>query len=182
MNAMRGGQFEHTLIIVDESAEMQYIEGCSAPQYTENSLHAGCVEIHVHKGARARYSSIENWSKNTFNLNTKRAVVDEDGVIEWVNGNMGSNVTMLYPASVLKGDRSKSDFIGIAFAGKDQNQDTGCKVTHIGRDTSSTIQSKSINRLSSTAYSKGSSFTIGSMNPETIILVADSSSRPRLIK
>lgn len=146
MNARSGGQFEHTLIIVDEGADVQYIEGCSAPQYLESSLHAGCVEIHVLKGARARYSSIENWSKNTFNLNTKRAIVYEDAVIEWVNGNMGSNVTMLYPASVLLGDRSKSDFIGIAFANKDQNQDTGCKVIHIGKYTSSTIQSKSISK------------------------------------
>lgn len=146
MNAKSGGQFEHTLIIVDEGAEIQYIEGCSAPQYTQNSLHAGCVEIHVLKGARARYSSIENWSKNTYNLNTKRAVVSEDGVIEWVNGNMGSAVTMLYPASILMGDRSKSDFIGIAFAGKDQHQDTGCKIVHIGKNTTSTITSKSISK------------------------------------
>jgi Fe-S cluster assembly protein SufB len=146
MNAKQGGQFEHTLIIVDQGAEVHYIEGCSAPQYTQNSLHAGCVEIHVLKGARARYSSIENWSKNTFNLNTKRAMVYEDGVIEWVNGNMGSNVTMLYPASILVGDRSKSDFIGIAVASKDQNQDTGCKTVHIGKNTSSTIKSKSISK------------------------------------
>ena len=146
MNAKKGGQFEHTLIIVDEGAELQYIEGCSAPQYTANSLHAGCVEIHVLKGARARYSSIENWSKNTYNLNTKRAVVQKDGIIEWVNGNMGSNVTMLYPASTLIGDNSKSHFIGIAFAGKDQHQDTGCKVTQIGKNTSSTIISKSISK------------------------------------
>jgi Fe-S cluster assembly protein SufB len=146
MNAKAAGQFEHTLIIVDEGAELHYIEGCSAPTYNENSLHAGCVEIHVLKGARARYSSIENWSKNTFNLNTKRAVVHQDGVIEWINGNLGSNVTMLYPASILIGDNSKSDFIGVAFAGKDQNQDTGCKVVHIGKNTSSTIRSKSISK------------------------------------
>lgn len=146
MNARKGGQFEHTLIIVDEGAEVHYIEGCSAPTYTTNSLHAGCVEIHVLKGARARYSSIENWSRNTYNLNTKRAVVYEDGVIEWVNGNLGSKVTMLYPASVLIGDRSRSDFIGIAFAGPEQNQDAGTKVTHIGKNTSSTITSKSISR------------------------------------
>src|SRR3989339_146183 len=144
MNAKKMGQFEHTLIIVDDGAEVQYIEGCSAPQYTENSLHAGCVEIHVLKGARAHYSSIENWSRNTFNLNTKRAIVHEDGIIEWVNGNMGSNVTMLYPASILRGDRSKADFIGIAYAGLGQHQDTGSKVIHIGRSTSSTITSKSI--------------------------------------
>ena len=146
MNAKRGGQFEHTLIIVDEGAEVHYIEGCSAPSYTSNSLHAGCVEIHVLKGARARYSSIENWSRNTYNLNTKRAVVYEDGIIEWVNGNMGSCVTMLYPASMLIGDRSKSNFIGIAFAGAGQNQDTGCKTVHIGKDTASTIMSKSISK------------------------------------
>jgi len=146
MNAKSGGQFEHTLIIVDEGAEVQYIEGCSAPQYTKNSLHAGCVEIHVLKGARARYSSIENWSRNTYNLNTKRAIAHDDAVIEWINGNMGSCVTMLYPSSVLLGDRSKSDFIGIAFAGEGQYQDTGSKTVHIGKDTSSTILSKSISK------------------------------------
>jgi len=146
MNAKKGGQFEHTLIIVDEGAEIHYIEGCSAPRYNENSLHAGCVEIHVLKNARARYSSIENWSKNTYNLNTKRAIVHEGGMIEWVNGNLGSGITMLYPGSILLGDKSKSNFIGIAFAGKEQNQDTGCKVIHIGKETSSTIQSKSISK------------------------------------
>ncbi len=144
MNARKGGQFEHTLIIADEGSFLHYIEGCSAPQYTENALHAGCVEIHVLKGARVRYSSIENWSKNTYNLNTKRAVVQEDGIIEWVNGNMGSKVTMLYPCSVLVGARSKSDYLGIAFAGKDQYQDTGCKVHHIGKESKSTVISKSI--------------------------------------
>ena len=146
MNAKKGGQFEHTLIIVDEGAEIHYIEGCSAPRYNENSLHAGCVEIHVLKNARARYSSIENWSKNTYNLNTKRAIVYNGGVIEWVNGNLGSGVTMLYPTSILVGDKSKSNFIGIAFAGKEQNQDTGCKVVHIGKETSSIIQSKSVSK------------------------------------
>ncbi|MBS3059905.1 MAG: Fe-S cluster assembly protein SufB [DPANN group archaeon] len=146
MNARKGGQFEHTLIIVDEGAECQYLEGCSAPTYTKNALHAGCVEIHVMKNARCRYSSIENWSSNTYNLNTKRAVVEENGIIEWVNGNLGSGVTMLYPASILKGDRSKSYFIGIAFAGKNQNQDTGAKIIHIGKNTSSTTVSKSISK------------------------------------
>jgi Fe-S cluster assembly protein SufB len=146
MNAMRGGQFEHTLIIVDEGADVQYIEGCSAPQYNVNSLHAGCVEIHVLEGARARYSSIENWSRNTYNLNTKRAIVQKNGVIEWVNGNMGSKTTMLYPTSVLVGDNAKSDFIGVAFAGKGQNQDTGTKVYHMAKNTTSTIQSKSISQ------------------------------------
>ncbi len=146
MNAEKMGQFEHTLIIVDEDAEVHYIEGCSAPQYTQSSLHAGCVEIIVKKNARARYSSIENWSKNTYNLNTKRAVVEENGIIEWVNGNMGSRVTMLYPTSVLIGRKARSEFLGIAFAGKGQNQDTGTKVYHLAPQTSSIVQSKSISK------------------------------------
>jgi Fe-S cluster assembly protein SufB len=144
MNAQSGGQFEHTLIIADEGSELQYIEGCSAPRYTTNSLHAGGVEIFVHENARVRYSSIENWSKNIYNLNTKRALVDEQGVIEWVNGNMGSGVTMLYPSSVLRGRGARSDSLGIAFAGEGQNQDTGAKVIHAAPDTKSTIRAKSI--------------------------------------
>jgi len=146
MNARSGGQFEHTLIIVDEGAEVHYIEGCSAPRYNENSLHAGCVEIHVLKGARMRYSSIENWSRNTYNLNTKRAVVYEDGIMEWINGNMGSKVTMLYPCSVLRGKNARSDYLGIAYAGEGQYQDTGCKVYHLAPNTSSTIISKGISK------------------------------------
>lgn len=144
MNAKKGGQFEHTLIIVDEGAQLHYIEGCSAPQYSENSLHAGGVEIHVMKNARMRYSSVENWSKNTYNLNTKRAIVHEGAVMEWVNGNLGSKVTMLYPTSVLKGENAKTDYLGIAYAGKGQYQDTGCKVYHLAPNTSSTILSKGI--------------------------------------
>ena len=146
MNAKKGGQFEHTLIIVDKGAKVEYIEGCSAPQYTENSLHAGCVEIHVLEGARVRYSSIENWSRNTYNLNTKRAIVQKHGVIEWINGNMGSHVTMLYPTSVLVGEYAKSDFLGVAFAGKGQDQDTGTKVYHLAKNTTSTVRSKSISK------------------------------------
>ncbi|MBU1252400.1 MAG: Fe-S cluster assembly protein SufB [Nanoarchaeota archaeon] len=144
MNARKGGQFEHTLIIADENSEVHYLEGCSAPVYDENSLHAGCVEIHVLKGAKVRYSSIENWSKNTYNLNTKRAIVHEDGIMEWVNGNTGSKVTMLYPCSVLLGKNSKTDYIGIAYAARGQNQDTGCKVYHLAENTKSHIVSKSI--------------------------------------
>jgi Fe-S cluster assembly protein SufB len=144
MNSSKGGQFEHTLIILDEDAQLHYIEGCSAPQYEENSLHAGGVEIHVMKGARMRYSSIENWSKNTYNLNTKRAIVHESGIMEWVNGNLGSKVTMLYPCSVLLGKNSKTDYLGIAYAGKGQYQDTGCKVYHLAENTSSTVLSKGI--------------------------------------
>lgn len=144
MNAERGGQFEHTLIIADEGSEIHYIEGCSAPKYDSAALHAGCVEIHVKKNATVRYTSIENWSKNTFNLNTKRALVDDDGTIVWVNGNMGSGVTMLYPMSVLRGARSKSDFLGVAFAGPGQNQDTGHKVVLVAPDTSANVRSKTI--------------------------------------
>ena len=144
MNAKKGGQFEHTLIVVDEGAEIHYIEGCSSPTYLENSLHAGCVEVHVLKGARARYTSIENWSRNTYNLNTKRAIVHENAIMEWVNGNLGSKVTMLYPCSVLIGENAKTDYIGIAYAGEGQYQDTGCKVYHLAENTSSSILSKGI--------------------------------------
>ncbi|NCO17866.1 Fe-S cluster assembly protein SufB [Candidatus Pacearchaeota archaeon] len=155
MNSKKGGQFEHTLIIADEGSELHYIEGCSAPKYEENSLHAGGVEIHVLKNARVRYSSIENWSKNTYNLNTKRALVHENGIIEWVNGNLGSKITMLYPCSVLGGKNSKSDYIGIAYAGKDQYQDTGCKVYHLNKNTSSTILSKGISLDGGTSSYRG---------------------------
>src|SRR3990170_2672653 len=144
MNAKKGGQFEHTLIIADEGSEVHYIEGCSAPLYSENSLHAGCVEIHVLKNARVRYSSIENWSKNVYNLNTKRGVVYENALMEWVNGNTGSKVTMLYPSSVLIGKGAKTDYIGIAYANHGQCQDTGCKAYHYAPNTSSHIISKSI--------------------------------------
>jgi Fe-S cluster assembly protein SufB len=144
MNARRAGQFEHTLIIVEEGADVHYIEGCSAPQYNESSLHAGCVEVFVKKGARARYSSVENWSRNTYNLNTKRALVDEEGTVEWVGGNLGSGVTMLYPCSVLRGVGARAEHISIAFAAKEQNQDTGAKVYHLAPRTTSHITSKSI--------------------------------------
>ena len=146
MNAKKGGQFEHTLIIIDEGAQCHYVEGCSAPQYAENSLHAGCVEIYVKKGARMRYSSVENWSKNTYNLNTKRALVGEDAVMEWVGGNLGSGVTMLYPCSILLGKGARADHLSIALAAKGQNQDVGAKVVHVAPHTSSTIISKSISK------------------------------------
>ena len=146
MNSPGLGQFEHTLIIADKGAEVNYIEGCSAPRYERSNLHAGCVEIYVHEGARVRYNSVENWSKNTYNLNTKRAVVDKNGTIEWINGNMGSCVTMLYPCSVLKGEGARSDFLGVAFAGEGQNQDTGAKVFHLAPRTTSVTKSKSISK------------------------------------
>ncbi|MFH1400507.1 MAG: Fe-S cluster assembly protein SufB [Nanoarchaeota archaeon] len=146
MNARKGGQFEHTLIIADEGSEVQYIEGCSAPQYNASSIHAGCVELYVHKNAKIRYSSVENWSRNTFNLNTKRAIVEEQGTIEWVGGNLGSGVTMLYPCSILKGRGARADHLSIAYAGQGQNQDTGAKVIHLAPDTSSMVRSKSISK------------------------------------
>ncbi|OGL72381.1 Fe-S cluster assembly protein SufB [Candidatus Uhrbacteria bacterium RIFCSPHIGHO2_02_FULL_60_10] len=144
MNAQRGGQFEHTLIIVDEGAEATYIEGCSAPRYEQSALHAGCVELFVRRGAKLRYISIENWSKNTFNLNTKRALVDERGTIEWLSGNLGSGRTMLYPMSVLRGAEARSDSLGIAFAGPGQIQDVGAKVIHAAPRTAASVRSKSI--------------------------------------
>ena len=146
MNAEKGGQFEHTLIIVDKNAEVSYIEGCSSPRYTTEALHAGCVEIFVKENGKAKYHSVENWSKNTYNLNTKRAIVEKNGTIEWINGNTGSHLTMLYPTSVLIGENAKSDFLGIAFAGEKQNQDTGSKVYHLAPNTRSTIKSKSISK------------------------------------
>lgn len=144
MNAERGGQFEHTIIIAEEGSSISYIEGCSAPKYNSSSLHAGCVELFVHKNAKIRYSSVENWSSNTYNLNTKRAVVDDKGRVEWIGGNLGSGCTMLYPASILRGDHSNAEHLSIAFATTGQNQDTGAKVFHIGKHSSSTIVSKSI--------------------------------------
>ena len=146
LNAKGAGQFEHTLIIVDEGASLHFIEGCSAPKYNVANLHAGCVELYVKKNAKLRYSTIENWSKNMYNLNTKRALVEENGVIEWVSGSFGSHVGCLYPMSVLKGDNSHMEFTGVTFAGAGQNLDTGAKVTHIGRNTSSYMNTRSISK------------------------------------
>jgi Fe-S cluster assembly protein SufB len=155
MNAEGMGQFEHTLIIADEGSTLHYLEACSAPRYDTNSLHAGCVEIYVKKGAHVRYTSIENWSKNTYNLNTKRAIVEEDGVMEWVGANVGSGCTMLYPCSVLKGRGAKTDIVGMALANAGQHQDTGAKVYHLAPHTSSTVTSKSISKGGGTATYRG---------------------------
>ncbi|MDD2537052.1 MAG: Fe-S cluster assembly protein SufB [Candidatus Absconditabacteria bacterium] len=146
MNTLEGGQFEHTLIILEDDTQGDYIEGCSAPKYDQKSIHAGCVEIYVGKNAKMRYSSVENRSLNTFNLNTKRALVEENSFMERIGGNLGSGGTMLYPCSILKGDNSKSDNISVVVASKDQNQDVGAKVIHIGKNTSSNIVSKSISK------------------------------------
>ncbi len=146
LNAKGAGQFEHTLIIVDEGASLHFIEGCSAPKYNVANLHAGCVELFVKKNAKLRYSTIENWSKNMYNLNTKRALVEEGGTIEWISGSFGSHVGCLYPMSILKGDNSKMEFTGVTFAGNGQNLDTGAKVVHVGKNTSSYMNTRSISK------------------------------------
>ena len=155
LNAQQSGQFEHTLIIVEEGAYLHFIEGCSAPKYYKNALHAGAVELYVGKKATLRYSTIENWSRNLYNLNTKRAIVEEDGAIEWVSGSFGSRVTMLYPMSILKGDRSRSEFTGVTFASAGQCLDTGTKTLHIGKNTVSEMHSRSIAKNGGEANYRG---------------------------
>lgn len=146
LNAAGAGQFEHTLIIVDEGAYLHFIEGCSAPKYNVANLHAGCVELFVGKNATLRYSTIENWSKNMYNLNTKRARVEEGGKIEWISGSFGSHVSYLYPSSFLVGEGARSEFTSVTFAGKGQNLDTGCKVVHNAPNTSSYVNTRSISK------------------------------------
>jgi len=145
-NAPGAGQFEHTLIIIDEGAKCHFIEGCSAPKHNALNIHAGAVELFVKKGATLRYSTIENWSRNMYNLNTKRAIVEEDGMIQWVSGSFGSKVSMLYPASVLIGPRAANEYTGISFAGEGQTIDTGCQVIHAAPNTTSIVNSKSISK------------------------------------
>lgn len=144
LNAPGAGQFEHTLIICDKGSKLHFIEGCSAPRYNVLNLHAGGVELYVREGATLRYSTIENWSKNMLNLNSKRARVEKDGAIEWISGTFGSHITMLYPSSILRGEGARSEYIGISFAAEGQILDTGSKVVHAAPNTSSTMSSKSI--------------------------------------
>ena len=146
LNSPESGQFEHTLIIVEEGASLHFIEGCSAPKYNKVNLHAGCVELYVKDNAYLRYSTIENWSKNMMNLNTKKAIVGKNAEIDWVTGSFGSKVSMLYPMSVLNGEGAKTEYTGITFAGKGQNLDTGFKVVHNAKNTSSVVNSKSISK------------------------------------
>ncbi len=155
LNAPGAGQFEHTLIVVEKGASLHFIEGCSAPKYDVVNLHAGCVELNVKEGARLRYSTIENWSRNMYNLNTKRSVVDKNGIIEWVSGSFGSKVSMLYPMSILRGERAKCEFTGITFAGEGQYLDTGSKVVHAAPYTTSNINSKSISKGGGHAFYRG---------------------------
>ena len=144
INSEQMGQFERTLIIVDEGASLNYVEGCTAPIFTKYSLHAAIVEIFVKKGGHCRYSTVQNWANNIINLVTKRALVEEDAHMEWIDGNIGSKINMKYPACILKGDRAKGTTISIAFAGEGMVQDTGAKMIHIGKDTTSKIISKSM--------------------------------------
>lgn len=146
INSQSMGQFERTLIIVDEGSDVHYVEGCSAPIYSKDSLHAAVVEIVVLKDAKCRYSTIQNWSNNIINLVTKRALVEENGLMEWIDGNIGSHINMKYPCCVLKGDKAKGACISIAVASENQIQDAGAKMIHIGKKTSSTIISKSIGK------------------------------------
>ncbi|MDT8718083.1 Fe-S cluster assembly protein SufB [Clostridium sp. 19966] len=155
LNSPGAGQFEHTLIIVDKGASLHFIEGCSAPKYNVTNLHAGCVELYVEEGARLRYSTIENWSKNMLNLNTKRAVVKKNGIIEWVSGSFGSKISMLYPMSILKEEGARAEFTGVTFAGAGQILDTGAKVVHAAPYTSSSINSKSISKSGGVAIYRG---------------------------
>ena len=146
LNAKGAGQFEHTLIILEENSYLHFIEGCSAPKYYEAGLHAGCVELFVGEGAALRYSTIENWSKNMYNLNTKRALAQKNGRIEWVSGSFGSHVSYLYPMSILNGRGASAEFTGITFAGEGQDLDTGAKIVHNAPDTSSYMNTKSISK------------------------------------
>ncbi len=155
INTRNMGQFERTLIIVDEGAYVHYVEGCTAPVYTENSLHSAVVEIIVKEGGRCRYTTIQNWSNNVYNLVTKRAVADKNATMEWVDGNLGSKVTMKYPAVILRGEGSHGEVLSIAFAGEGQHQDAGAKITHLAPNTTSQIISKSISKDGGRASYRG---------------------------
>ncbi len=146
INTQNMGQFERTLIIADEGSEIHYIEGCTAPQYMTNSLHSAVVEVFVKKDAKVRYSTMQNWSKNVYNLVTKRAIVDKNGSMEWVDCNIGSKVTMKYPATILKGDNSKGAFLSLGLADKKQIIDSGSKMIHLGKNTKSIINSKTLSK------------------------------------
>ena len=146
LNAKGAGQYEHTLIIVSEGASLHFIEGCSAPKYNVANMHAGCVELFVGKGAKLRYSTIENWSRNMYNLNTKRAIVGEGATMEWVSGSFGSHVSYLYPMTILDGKGAHCEFTGITFAGEGQDLDTGMKVVHNAPETTSYVNTRSISK------------------------------------
>ena len=155
INSKNMGQFERTLIIVDDNSDLHYIEGCTAPTYTEDSLHAAVVEIFVGKNSKCRYTTIQNWSSDVYNLVTKRAIIEENGLMEWIDGNVGSKINMKYPCCILKGDNSRGSCITVAAAGKGQIQDSGAKMIHLGKNTKSNIVSKSIASLGGLATYRG---------------------------
>ena len=155
INSKHMGQFERTLIIVDDDSELHYIEGCTAPTYSEDSLHAAVVEIYVGKNSKCRYTTIQNWAPNVYNLVTKRALVDTNGTMEWIDGNIGSKLTMKYPCCILKGDNSRGTCVTISLASSNQDQDTGARMIHLGNNTKSNIISKSIARNGGNATYRG---------------------------
>lgn len=155
INSKNMGQFERTLIIVDDDSELHYIEGCTAPTYSEDSLHAAVVEIYVGKNSKCRYTTIQNWAPNVYNLVTKRALVDTNGTMEWIDGNIGSKLTMKYPCCILKGDNSRGTCVTISLASSNQDQDTGARMIHLGNNTKSNIISKSIARNGGNATYRG---------------------------
>jgi len=177
INSKNMGQFERTLIIVDDNSDLHYVEGCTAPTYSESSLHAAVVEIYVGKNSKCRYSTIQNWAPNVYNLVTKRALVDDNGTMEWIDGNIGSKVTMKYPCCVLKGDNSSGTCITISVAGEGQEQDSGARMIHLGKNTKSNIVSKSISRNGGNATYRGKVYidtdavnSIGNVKCDTLIL------------
>lgn len=183
INSRNMGQFERTLIIVDDNSDLHYIEGCTAPTYSESSLHAAVVEIYVGKNSKCRYSTVQNWASNVYNLVTKRAMVADNGVMEWIDGNIGSKVTMKYPCCVLKGDNSKGTCITISVAGNGQEQDTGARMIHLGKNTQSNIISKSIARNGGNATYRGKVLinsgalnSIANVKCDTLILDEESKS------
>lgn len=182
INSKGMGQFERTLIVVDDDSELHYIEGCTAPTYTDSSLHAAVVEIYVGKNSKCRYTTIQNWATNVLNLVTKRALVEENGIMEWIDGNIGSLVTMKYPCCILKGDYSQGTCITISVASNNQQQDTGARMIHLGKNTKSKIVSKSIARNGGNATYRGKSdIKSTALNSEAMIqcdtLILDKNSK-----
>lgn len=177
INSENMGQFERTLIIAEEGSFVHYVEGCTAPIYSTSSLHSGVIEIICRKDSRVRYTTIQNWAPNIYNLVTQRAVAEENATMEWVDGNIGSKVTMKYPAVLLKGRGAKGSILSIAVAGKDQHQDAGAKVIHLAPETTSTIISKSISKHGGkvnyrglSSFSRGSAGSKSNIKCDTLIL------------
>lgn len=177
INYPKLGQFEHTIIIADEGSEVEYIEGCSAPVYSTHNLHSAVVEVHVKKNAFVKYVTIQTWTKNVLNLNTKRAVVEEGGTLRWVSGNIGSGLTMYYPSAILKGKGARAEFLSVTFAGSNQKKETGSKVFHLAPGTRSRIVSKSIVKAGGYAayrglvhVSKGAKGSVSSVKCDALLL------------